>query len=360
MKFFVSENCRCLKVPILSAAILLIAIHQGASQTSAPSNVEVVDIPLPAWTASRDHALPGSLSEFATDDTRRKQFGLLIERLADKDWDEARKLASSPSLKYQLVAIRELNDWFVIASDDSGEGRDPTVIINLTPRRDVIFEAPHVPFERGTAEQAAILLRELGGRAAIVSGAHRCASKKFTTCDGTTPVCGSIEGYRDSDVGHNTNTLFHLAHTVLAERWNKAIVVSLHGMLDDNSGVRTSLIVSNGIRAPDSNQKTPGTKFRLGLDSLMTPPGTAVSCNWPSDAAYNHRPLCGYTNVQGRHVNGDADACRDSMDQGTDRFIHLEQDWSILRPFAQNWSRINEHQMGNAMIKVFEVVLPPI
>ena len=205
-----------------------------------------------------------------------------------------------------------------------------------------------------------MLLRELGGRAAIISGAHRCASRKFTACDGRTAVCGTLEAYRDSDPGHNTDALFHLAHMTLAERWKNAVVFSLHGMKEDNDGVRTSLIISNGIRAPDRDQATFATRLRQGLDSQMTPPGTVVSCNWPADEAYNYRKLCGYTNVQGRQINGDPNACKESVDQGTGRFIHMEQDWSLLKPYAQNWSQIERHQIGSSLIKALENILPPI
>src|SRR5262249_25151425 len=156
-------------------------------------------------------------------------------------------------LPYDIAEVRESNETFVVASDDGQSGRGPTLIINAGPRKDVILEAPHMPFEPGTGEQAVTLLRDLGGRAAIISGAHRCASRSFTTCDGKTAVCGSLEGYRDSDAGHNVSTMFNVAHRVLAERWNQSIVVSLHGMKEDETG-RTQIIVSNGVRGDDKDQ----------------------------------------------------------------------------------------------------------
>ena len=111
-------------------------------------------------------------------------------------------------MNYLLVMIREGGRTFVVASDDSQTGRDPTVIMNLIPRRDFIVGAPHVPFEPGTGEQAAIFLGDLAGRAAIIAGAYRCASRSFTACDGTTDVCGgTAERFRDSDAGHNVTTL---------------------------------------------------------------------------------------------------------------------------------------------------------
>jgi hypothetical protein len=123
-------------------------------------------------------------------------------------------------------------------SDDSNTGRGPTLVVNTSAGKDVIVEAPHVPFEPGTGEQAVTLVRDLGGRAALVSGAHRCASRSFTNCDGKTAVCGSLEGYRDSDAGHNTATFFNAAHVAFVERWKQSIVVSLHGMREDEQVIR--------------------------------------------------------------------------------------------------------------------------
>jgi hypothetical protein len=167
--------------------------------------------------------------DFTTPDERTKQFRDFVETLAALDRTKAAELAKG--LDYQLVEIDENGKKYLVASDDSGSGRDPTIVINTAPKRDIIFEAPHVPFEVGTAEQAVVLLRSLDGVAALISGAHRCASKSFTACDGKTPVCtGEKTQYPDSDVGHNTKTLFHSAHLALADRWKKAVVVSLHGM----------------------------------------------------------------------------------------------------------------------------------
>ena len=342
----------------LAAVCGMVAVAPAAPQTAAPGNIETVDTPLAAWLASRDHALPDTLPDFAVGEPRLAAFREFADALAAADWEKARQLAGT--LAYELVAIRERNDWFVVASDDSGKGLGPTLVINVSPRSDLVVEAPHEPFERGTAEQAAVLLRELGGRAAIVSGAHRCASRSFAACDGRTAVCGSLEAYRDSDPGHNTGTLFHAAHLAFSERWRGAIFISLHGMKEATEGVRTSLIISNGARNADPEARTVATKLRLALERPMGEPGKVVSCNLPADEVYNYRKLCGYTNVQGRQVNGDADACRGSVDNGTGRFIHLEQDWSILRPYARAWTHIDQQPSSKAFIDALASLVPPV
>jgi hypothetical protein len=345
-----------------AAAICAVLASAGAvptrAQPAAPPGVEVADVPLVAWVAARLHALPDTLTTFAVDSARLRSFRRLAAALADQDWNRARGLVDV--LDYQLVAIREGGRWFVVASDRSMTGRDPTIVINVSAAKDVVVTAPHVPSETGTGEQAVTLLRELAGRAAVVSGEHRCASRRFTACDGFTAVCGQDEAYRDSDPGHNVGTLFHAAHVILAEAWSGAVVVSLHGMRADTSGVRTSLIISNGTRAPDTSRQSAATRLRLALDPVASHPGAVVSCNLPADAVHQFRPLCGYTNVQGRHVNGSADACRGNLEVGTGRFIHLEQDWSVLGPYALGWLNVHEHPFSKAFIEALRSVVPSV
>jgi hypothetical protein len=316
----------------------------------------VIKRPLVAWMTSRKHIAPDTLETFTTGNRRTTRFRALIEALADQDWAQVTALAEQ--ISYKVAALREQRIWFAIAYDR--RGRDPTVIVNLKPRRELIVGAPHVPFERGTGEQAMILLRDVGARAAIVSGAHRCASQSFTTCDGQTAVCGTLEAYRESDPGHNDKTLFHAAHVVLAERCPNALVVSLHGMQDDTEGVRTSMIVSNGINANDDDKLTAASRLRTLLRRALKPVGTVVSCNMSADANYNFRPLCGHTNVQGRHVNGAADACHGSVTQGTGRFIHVEQDRDVRDPYADDWQNIDQYPFNNALISGLSKVAPRV
>ena len=341
-----------------AAALLGIALGAAPAAAQAPiSDIPIVDMPLAEWVASRPHTPPNTLQNFATPPDRAARFRDLLKSLLDHEWPQA--VLQARSLAYSLVTIREGVHLFVIASDDGGAGRDPTVIINVKPQRDLIVGAPHEPFERGTGEQAAILVRDLGGRAAVIAGAHRCASRSFSGCDGTTEVCGGrSQGYRDSDAGHNIATLYHAAHVQLAERWPSSIVMSLHGMKEDTEGVRTSVIISNGIRADDSAQRTVATRFRAALDGSITQAGAVVSCNLPADAVHGHRKLCGYTNVQGRHVNGDADACRRNVDRGSGRFIHMEQDRTVLQPYARDPQHIGDHPYHAAFIRALALVLP--
>jgi hypothetical protein len=328
----------------------------GQATPAAPPPLNITKRALVGFIDSRRHAEPDTLAAFNTGAGRTNRFRTMVEALADQDWGEATTLADQ--IAYDIVALKESNAWFAIAFDR--RGRDPTVIVNLKPRRELIVGAPHVGFERGTGEQAVILLRDTGARAAIVNGAHRCASTSFTTCDGTTAVCGTLEAYRASDVGHNVDTLFHVAHVALAQRWPNALVMSLHGMADDDEGVRTAIVLSNGATADDDARETAATRLRVLMGRELKPNGTVVSCNLSADAQYDFRQLCGTTNVQGRHVNGDANACTGGVSQGTGRFIHIEQDRSVRDPYADDWQNIGGHPAHNALIAGLLKLVPRV
>ena len=343
--------------PSLCLAVsLVLCITAAETASAAAPPLKVVRTPLAKWIAARRHIAADTLVKFTTGALRKNRFRTFVLALADQNWAQVATLAGE--LSYRVVARREARRWFAMAYDR--RGRDPTIVVNLNAHRELILGAPHVPFETGTAEQAILLLRDAGGRAAIFAGAHRCASATYTACDGTTSVCGASEPYRDSDVGHNPNTLYHIAHEELAAHWPATLIVSLHGMANDNDGVKTSVIVSNGINANDDAKETAATRLRLFLGRQMPPKGTVVSCNLGNDDKHGARRLCGTTNVQGRLVNGDANVCLGSVSQGTGRFIHLEQDPGTRDPYANDWQNIDQHPFHNALVAGLKRVSPKV
>ena len=172
---------------------------------------EIVDVPLVAWVTSRAHALPGSLMDFTTPDERTKQFREFVEKLPTLDRTRAAELAKD--LDYQLVEIDEEGKR-VPSRHPTTAGRDAirAIVINTAPARDIILEAPHVPFEAGTAEQAVILFRDLDGVAALVLGSAPLRQQELYGLrrqDGRLHHHGNDDAIWDSDAGHNTQTLFH-------------------------------------------------------------------------------------------------------------------------------------------------------
>jgi hypothetical protein len=109
--------------------------------------------------------------------------------------------------------------------------------------------------------------------------------------------------------------------------------------------------------------------FRLSLEQAnrllhcfaisATVPPSRTGC-LAERCIFNYRKLCGYTNVQGRQVNGGLNTCHASVERATGRFIHMEQDWHVLKSHSEQWSRLYENEWPKAILESFSAVVPMI
>lgn len=186
----------------------------------------------------------------------------------------------------------------------------------------LVLEAPHAYFDLDTLREGRVLFDALSARALIVSGTHRCANDLASSCSGMTGVC-TDEGrqpYRNSDMAHRTDTLFQAVHEAIAEQWSQMTVISLHGFTDDG------VSLSDGTTDPTTEDSTVA-KMATALESEFSDAKITVCNDYPG--ATREVRLCGSTNVQGRHLNGSADACTMRASEAGGRFIHMEQSRSI-------------------------------
>jgi hypothetical protein len=196
------------------------------------------------------------------------------------------------------------------------------IAVRTGSTRGLIFEAPHPVHDMGTVQESVQLFMSLGARAVIVSGTHRCANAN-AGCSGSSSVCGTPDGYRESDAAHATNSIFHAAHVALAESFATHAVVSVHGMAGDG------ISLSDGTTDP-VEADSPVTRAAMGLEAAGFTGVTA--CNDGAGVTRETR-LCGTDNVQGRHLNGAPDACAADADSSSKRFLHLEQSPEVrMRP----------------------------
>jgi hypothetical protein len=321
-----------------------------------PPELARVAVPLPAWLASRPHSGPDSIEDLTHEPTQEQSLRDALRATIARDWPAARHAAAQGG--YELLALVDGARWYAVLQM-AEEGLGPTVVVAPFAWRDLIAEAPHAGFERGTAEQVALLVTELGARAGLISGAHRCAARQQSSCSGTTRVCGEAAEvpYRTSDVGHNPATLFHAAHEVLAAAWPEAVVFSLHGMRRTDA---TLAIVSDGSREKRSSDNAVSGHLRGALRARLGEGPAVVSCNDANDDRYPYRRLCGFTNVQGRSLDGSLNVCGMSTHAPSGRFIHLEQTWDVLGEFERGWARWAEYPNLSAILQATMAVIPCI
>lgn len=296
---------------------------------------------------------------------KRADFAAALRAMVDRNWKTADQKARAADYEIAIVPGKGNGRYFMLR-EASGKGVGATVVIAEKPRRDAIAGVPHARFERGTPEQAALLLTELGFRAAILSGAHRCAADAFVACRGRTAVCSPKRkgkkkrrtAYRTSDVAHNPRALFHVAHEVLAKAWPDSVVFSLHGMRK-RKGKPFIAVLSDGSK---TMQRSSGDLVGRLRDTFRAKlgrgKGRTVSCNHLDDAGTGFPKLCGTTNVQGNFVNGSTAGCGVPTKARTGRFVHVEHTREIRRDFEDNWRRIRETTYGGPWLAAMEAAVP--
>lgn len=323
-----------------------------------PAEFSRVFVPLASWLATRRHAYPGSIRTLTHEANIERAFRTAVQAMVAGQWSKAVKHAGIAN--YEIIAIVESGRWYAVLQERGAAGLGPTVVISPNPKRDLIAEAPHSAFETGTPEEAALFVTHLGARAAIISGSHRCAAWKQTGCSGKTRVCNSKyrEAYRDSDVAHNPNSLFQIAHDELVGAWLRSLVVSLHGMRKTHDPL---VIVSDGSKESRQKDDALSGLLRNALRrELGGQPELAVSCNDKEDRKYRFRKLCGFTNVQGRSLNRSADVCTQNALSSSGRFLHVEQTWDILGQIVRGWPNLAAYPKARAIFNSFKRISPCI
>lgn len=254
-----------------------------------------------------------------------------LRYLLEDDLASARALYGL--LGFEVVELEQAGQRLFVAR----EIRGPAVrgwglyVVNRTPRRPLLLEAPHPQHDRLTGEQSARLMLQLGARALIVATTHRCASKVATRCQGRTGACRQVWGrgrYRRSDRAHITRSLFHAAHVELLEGDPGMSAVQVHGF-SRRPGRRQHIIISDGTRLPGGRGSLSNRLARAIRRRLPRRRRHLVrSCNETS----RQRLLCGTHNVQGRHANASPDPCGRPARRSLNRFIQIEQSIDARTP----------------------------
>ncbi len=217
-------------------------------------------------------------------------------------------------------------------------------MFSKTPtRNNLIIQAPHSKYDTNTGKQAVYCFKNTVAKALFINGTHRCNSNIFSSCSGTTSVCGSNDSYRISDLAHNTNTMFQKTTENLFNTISNSVFVQLHGF--GKKSTDPYVILSNGTRkTPSADYATLIKDALLVEDNTLTFELAHINTSWTR--------LIGFTNTQGRMINNSSDYCNASATSTTGRFIHIEQEKSKLRGDENDWIK-----MSNALTNVFHSTL---
>jgi hypothetical protein len=194
--------------------------------------------------------------------------------------------------------------------------------------RPVIVEAPHPLSDLLTLGQAVDLFESLNARAIVTSGSHRCANDSASPCSGTTDACstGTSQSFRESDMAHVDGSFFQVAHVALAEHAADDLVVAVHGSADPGVSLSDGSTFATTANSPVARLAAELVTRFQGSPLAAEP---ITTCNsYPGAPAVDER-LCGTTDVQGRHLNGSANACAAAATAASGRFLHMEQSRAV-------------------------------
>jgi len=276
---------------------------------------------------------PGTQGMAIPTDAQLAAWEQVFQALSRNDTQAACDLLRDHALPYQLVQFTDLpfqDDQVLLLRESEpltvGWG---TYVVRPQAARDLVIEVPHPLEDSYTRGEGITFFRQLGAKALLVAGAHRCANAEFSACGGTTIACGQVEPYRTSDVAHAVRSVFQAAHQTWAPCGGETIVVQLHG-----NGLATcpDLFLSNGTLHPGdlthallrNAQRTCG---QITIDVADgAPPGECGFVGNGAQAAYTL--LCPAS--PGYEVCTDAPA----RPGGVDRYLSLEQSMGLRLDYA--------------------------
>lgn len=244
--------------------------------------------------------------------------------LFDGNWIYAVEVLAKIGLSTCSVPIVPGGDLVRVAVSDDGffpaNSRGVAILAwrDLGTTTNAVISVPHAVTETNVALQAVeVMAANARVRAIVIGPVHRChlaqpAPKEF---QGNTTECGGT--YRQSDMAHTQDSLFHGFHAALWARAPQDVVVQIHGMS------AAGISVSAGTTAPlmefpNRPALVLHNELSAALEALEENAGTLTTCSLydgpRGDRVREH--LCGTRNAQ-----------RTGLQSAglLPRFVHLEQ-----------------------------------
>ncbi len=250
--------------------------------------------------------------------------------------DIAAAQISASTLNYQVTLFTDNTsniEYYVLEENTPASNYWGTYVFNLEAcRSDLVLQAPHLKYDSNTGNQAVYAFSRLNSLALFLSGTHRCNSSLASTCDGSTSVCtGSSDPFRLSDMAHNSTSPFQITSEILANTVSTSIFVQLHGF--GKNSTDPYVIMSNGTRDTPTPDYVALIRDELyAVDNSLTFKIGHLDLSWTR--------LLGFSNTQGRFLNGSSDPCNTHLDIASGRFVHIEQERSKLRQDAAVWDKM--------------------
>lgn len=286
---------------------------------------------------------------------------LTVSHILNQNINVARNIANT--FNYRIVEYTDLVNlpgeiYYVLEEKSPRVNHWGLYVFSADPcRADLNLQAPHPKKDHNTGKQAIYCFTRLNAQSLAISGTHRCNHNGASTCSGKSKVCTGVSApFRISDLAHNTNTAFQKTVGELMAHNAQSVFVQLHGFTKKVSD--PYVIMSNGTNQVPVTDYASQIKDELFIaDNTLTFKLPHIDIGWIR--------LAGFTNTQGRLVNGSNNPCNQSAANANGRFVHIEQEKLKLRANANGWnkmylalSNVFACNMGNNARKTQETHIP--
>lgn len=271
----------------------------------------------------------------------------MLDELFQADYAAAANLANQVDYDLTIYSDQPSGETYYLLTSNNANYWG-TYVFNPNYCRELVIQAPHPRKDFNTARQGIHVFRESESMFFMMAGTHRCNHSDPSGCSGSTRVCGELipVDYRISDLAHRTTTLFQRTTEKLFFAFGGSYFLSLHGFTMGNGD--PYVILSNGTRQTPNPDYISTLANQLDLiDPVLTFEIAHINLNWDR--------LIGFTNTQGRLINGSNNHCSSNATTTDGRFLHIEQEKTRLRNDQSGWDK-----MADAVINTFPCAAMPV
>ncbi|MDH3492606.1 MAG: subclass B3 metallo-beta-lactamase [Acidobacteriota bacterium] len=248
----------------------------------------------------------------------------MLNNILDKQPGKAFEIIKSQSFPYKITRFTDdsTEREFLLLEESPFKNGWGFFVFDPDSKSRLIIEVPHAISDENTENEGIEAFLQTGAKAFLLAGTHRRANETLSGCTQAT----ENSRYAESDVAHNTQTMFHKTHEVLSDKYPETVTVQIHGM--KSREVCPNVFMSSGSKAVTTNS-------RKLLECLIRNEVDAAIYDGKTSAC----PLIARTNVQGRYSNGKGPAaCNEYAETSPEpgRFIHIEQEPGI-RQDSKSW-----------------------
>ena len=323
---------------ILSASVLFFVASFGGYKTDASFELkkEKGNLYERVEAAAKNQLARDSNLFLTPTKEQQKAWQKIVENILQNRLKEAERNLQKLAVSYELILFNDetTKREYVLLQEKTIKNGWGFYAFDLATKNPLTVEVTHPVADARTELEGVDAFLQTRAQAFLMAGTHRRANKKETLCsqpNSANNLDAETTDYPESDVAHNTQTIFQTTHETLVELKSKTVAVQFHGMIERK--ICPNVFLSSGTKKITSNSSKLLTCLTRQKVEAGIYEGNADGC-----------PLGATTNVQGRFSNGEKrDACNTAINNAPKPgfFIHIEQEPNIRRD-RKSWQPVVE------------------